>query len=84
MTCDKHTGEYYSIPSSHSVSRAIDSVVGCPTEPIRYTLDKIPFRINWPPRVRQHEYKLFFFGRETGSAMLFCRATENNLVLLKF
>lgn len=74
MTCDKHMGEYYSIPCSQCFT-AIDPVAPSPNEPIRYTQDKIPFHINWPPRVREHEYEIFLFSRDGDWEVLFCLAT---------
>lgn len=70
MTCDKHTGEYYSIPCSHCFT-AIDSVSGSLNR--SDTLRTKPFHTNWPPpvaRVREHEY-----NKKETRVCLYCLAT---------
>lgn len=86
MTCDKHTGEYYSIPCSQCFT-AIDPVGRSLTEPIQYSQDKTLSMLIGLHQESENMNITRFFNSEGNSCVLLLLGNSNaseNRILLYF
>lgn len=86
MTCDKHTGGYYSSPCSHCFT-TIDPVGRSLSEPIQYSQDKALSMLIGLHRERENTNRTRWFHREGNLCAHLLPSNSNtnkNRILLHF